>query len=370
MANAAMEKIEVDSTSSHSAICSDIVLRVGKRVRLIFRPEIVDNADNPEARVRGRFIYQRKGDADAWEAFEKISLTSLKKGEGYQLELHSDEVLTLRRDLYELARLHREVGIPQGHAQFLKVENNLADLLQLSQLELTQFLSANASDAVKVFGRVLHWLSDNPEIAATLSLNETELPTLNALISRANVRAILDVWSRNATNPNEDFWQEELAKHSFVLSFLFAYPIIVIREKAYVGGKEYDNRHGNLVDFLARVPTSRNAVLIEIKTPVTPLLGTQYRQDVFPPSTELIGAVSQVIHYKESLLGDPQVRQTADLSLSEPRCLIIAGSGQTELVDDSRKKAFERFRERLVGVHIVTFDEVLHRIEDLDALLT
>ena len=252
----------------------------------------------------------------------------------------------------------------------MKVENNLADLLQLSQVELTQFLSANAADAVKVFGRVLHWLSDNPEIAATLSLNETELPTLNALISRANVRAILDVWRKNATNPNEDFWQEELAKHSFVLSFLFAYPIIVIRGKAYVGGKEYDNRHGNLVDFLARVPTSRNAVLIEIKTPVTPLLGAKYRQDVFPPSTELIGAVSQVIHYKESLLGDPQVRQTADLSLSEPRCLIIAGSGQTELVDDSRKKAFERFRERLLGVHIVTFDEVLRRIEDLHALLT
>ena len=87
-----MEKIDVDSTSSHSAICSDIVLRAGKRVRLIFRPEIVDNAENPEARVRGRFIYQRKGDAGAWEPFEKISLASLKKGEGYQLELHSDEV--------------------------------------------------------------------------------------------------------------------------------------------------------------------------------------------------------------------------------------------------------------------------------------
>lgn len=365
-----MEKIDVDSTSSHSAICSDIVLRTRKRVRLIFRPEIVDNAANPEARVRGRFIYQRKGDTGAWEPFEKISLASLKKGEGYQLELHSDEVLMLRRDLYELARLHREVGIPQGHAQFLKVENNLADLLQLGQVEFAQFLSANAADAVKVFGRVLHWLADTPEIAASLALDETELPTLNALISRANVRAILDAWRKHATNPSEEFWQEILTKHSFVLSFLFAYPIVVIRGKAYVGGKEYDNQHGNLVDFLARVPTSRNAVLIEIKTPVTPLLGAKYRQDVFPPSNELIGAVSQVIHYKESLLGDPQVRQTADLSLSEPRCLIIAGSGQTELVDDSHKKAFERFRERLLGVHIVTFDEVLRRIEDLHALLT
>ena len=100
-----MEKIDVESTSSHSAMCSDIVLREGKRVRLIFRPEIVDNRDNPEARVRGRFIYLRKGDAGSWEEFEKIALSSLKKGEGFQLELHSGEVLALRHDLYELARL-------------------------------------------------------------------------------------------------------------------------------------------------------------------------------------------------------------------------------------------------------------------------
>ena len=154
------------------------------------------------------------------------------------------------------------------------------------------------------------------------------------------------------------------------MTFLFAYPIVVIRGKAYVGGKEYDNTHGNLVDFLARVPTSRNAVLIEIKTPQTPLLGVEYRQDVFPPSTDLIGAVSQVIHYRESLLADTRVRNTADLSVSEPRCLIIAGSAATELVDDFRKRSFERFRERLLGVQVVTFDEVFRRIEDVNALFS
>jgi hypothetical protein len=364
-----MEKIDVESTSSHSAKCSDIVLREGNRVRLIFRPEIVDNPDNPEARVRGRFIYQRKGDAASWEEFQKIPLSSLKKGEGFQLELHSGEVLALRHDLYELARLHREIGIPQGHARFLKVENNLVDLLQLSQPELDEFLSANAPDAINIFGRVLHWLCQAPEIASRLALDEIELPTLNGLVSRANIRAIRDVWRNNAMNSSEEFWQRQLTKHSFVLSFLFAYPVIVIRGKAYVGGKEYDNRHGNLVDFLARIPTSRNAVLIEIKTPTTQLLGHEYRQDIFPASEEIIGSISQVLHYRESLLDDSKVRQTADLSASEPRCLIIAGSAAAELIDDSRRRSFERFRERLLGVSVVTFDEVFARIEDLHSLL-
>ena len=79
--------------------------------------------------------------------------------------------------------------------------------------------------------------------------------------------------------------------------------------------------------------------------------------------------MSQVIHYRESLLDDARIRQSSDVSVSEPRCLIIAGSAATELVDDFRKRSFERFRERLLGVQIVTFDEVLRRIEDLNALL-
>jgi Shedu protein SduA, N-terminal/Shedu protein SduA, C-terminal len=363
-----MEKIDVESTSSHSATCSDIILREGKRVRLIFRPEIVDNAGNAEARVRGRFIYQRRGDADSWEGFEKMPLSSLKKGESFQLELHSDEVLTLRHDLYELARLHREVGIPQGHAHFLKVKDNLIDLLQLTQAELDEFLSANESDAIKILRRVLRWLCEAPEVASKLAFEETELPTLNGLISRANIRAILELWATNADNPNEEFWQRELGKHSFVLSFLFSYPVVVIQGKAYVGGKEYDNRHGSLVDFLARVPSSRNAVLIEIKTPTTPLLGSQYRQDIFPASTDIIGAISQAIHYRESLMDDPKIRESADLAISEPCCVIIAGSAKRELTDDSRRRSFERFRERLLGVSIVTFDEMFSRLEDLHSL--
>src|SRR5205807_818086 len=105
-----MEKIEVQSTSPHSATCSDIIIRQTDRVRLVFRPAIVDNASNRDARVNGTFLYQKKGKAESWDKFNTVPLSSLKKDEGYQLALHSDEVLILRRELYELARLHREQG--------------------------------------------------------------------------------------------------------------------------------------------------------------------------------------------------------------------------------------------------------------------
>jgi len=320
-----MEKIEVQSTSPHSATCSDIILRQSDRVRLVFRPEIVVNSSNRDARVKGTFIYQKKGKADSWEKFDTVPLSSLKKGEGYQLALDSNEALTLRRELHELARLQHEQGIPQGHAEFVRVESNLAALLELTQSNLHDFLSANKSDALKVFSRVIRWLSEAPEIASQLALDETELPTLNAIVSRANLRAVLSLWAENSANPDEEFWQTELSKHSFVLGLLFAHPIVVIKGKAYVGGKEYDNRHGNLVDFLARTPGSGNAVLIEIKTPATPLLGSEYRDDVFPPSREFAGAISQAIHYRESLMDAPTIREGAKLSASEPRCAIVIG---------------------------------------------
>jgi hypothetical protein len=230
-----MEKIEVQSTSPHSATCSDIILRQSDRVRLVFRPEIVVNSSNRDARVKGTFIYQKKGKADSWEKFDTVPLSSLKKGEGYQLALDSNEALTLRCELHELARLQHEQGIPQGHAEFVRVESNLAALLELTQSNLHDFLSANKSDAFKVFSRVIRWLSEAPEVASQLALDETELPTLNAIVSRANLYAVLSLWAENSANPDEEFWQTELSKHSFVLGLLFAHPIVVIKGKAYVG---------------------------------------------------------------------------------------------------------------------------------------
>jgi Domain of unknown function (DUF4263) len=362
-----MEKIQVQPTSAHSATCSDIVLRETDRVRLIFRPTIVDNPANHDAQVNGTFLYQKKGKADSWDKLETLTLSSLKKGEGYQLALHSDEVLVLRRELHALARLHREQGIPQNKAEFVKVESNLAALLALTRPDLHDFLSANKSDALKIFSRVIRWLSEAPEIAGQLAFDEAELPTLNSIVSQANLRAVSKLWTDNADNPNEEFWQQELSKNNFVLGLLFAYPIVVIKGKAYVGGKEYDNKHGNLIDFLARIPSSGNAVLIEIKNPTAPLLGGKYRDDVFPPSRDLVGAISQAIHYRESLMDTPTIRQGAELSSSEPRCVVMIGC-RDELTDDFRKRAFERFRERLLGVTVVTFDEFFERIRNLQAL--
>jgi hypothetical protein len=366
-----MEKVEIESTSRHSASCSDISVRDGgDQVRLLFRPEIVDNPTNPLASVRGRFLYQRKGRNDRWIDFDKLPFSSLKKGEGYQLSLAAGELYKLLREIVPLYRFHRQEGVPKGRIELLKVDRSLSELLPDAEPDLLGFLSAHGSGGVQALRVVLQWLSRQTE-AQELINEGGELPELNSLVGLANLRSVLKSWSANTENKDEEFWQNLFARHSYVLSQLFAYPIVLIKGKAYVGGKDLTNTGGNIVDFLFRTESSGAAVLVEIKTPQSHILGAKYRDGAFPPSIDLGGAISQVLEYSESLSAEFHTLKQADdrLTAARPYCVVILGNALKELVDDSMRRSFERFRERLVGVRILTFDEVFRRIEGLVSLL-
>ncbi|HUV70623.1 MAG TPA: Shedu immune nuclease family protein [Terracidiphilus sp.] len=365
-----MEKMKIESTSRHSANCSDIAVREGEQVRLLFRPEIVDNPTNPSASVRGRFVYQRKGKNDRWGDFDKLLLSSLKKGEGYQLSLGASELYKLLREVVALYRFHRREGVPVGKIELLKIDPTLSESLPVAETDLLEFLSAHSGDAAQALRTVLQWFARQPSAQKLIS-EGAELPELNSLIGLANLRSALKSWRDNAGNRDEGFWQTLLARHSYVLSQLFAYPVVLIKGKAYVGGKDLCNVGGNIVDFLFRTESSGAAVLVEIKTPQTPLLGPKYRDGAYPPSTDLGGAMSQVLEYSESMASEFRALTRADNSFTAagPRSVVIIGDASRELADEPKKRSFERFRERLVGVRIVTFDEVFRRIEGLVSLL-
>jgi hypothetical protein len=366
-----MEKFEVHPTSRNSAVCSDIVLREGEMSRLAFRPEIVNNPKDEVAAVKGRFVYQKKGKKDTWEKASTGSVRSLKTGDAYELELHSGELIALWRGLKPLYRLYRTEGIPKQRAAFVRLREPLAKLLELSGPDLDAFLSDNKPAALETARRLLAWLAANPNAPEHFGGDQDKLPELNALVGLANLRAVLDIWDKNKTNSNEEFWQRVFKRHAFILSQVFAYPVAVIDDKAYVGGKEIDNLHGNVLDFLGRVPSSGSAVLIEIKTPETPLLASKYRA-VYPSSSELSGAVVQVLSYRESLLSELDhlmKGRSGVLSTAEPRCVVIAGNAAKQLTDPNRRACFERVRERLFGVTVVTYDELFGRVAGLISLL-
>lgn len=223
---------------------------------------------------------------------------------------------------------------------------------------------------------MLQWLSNitTPrQVVDNLErLDVTGLQQLNSIVGLTTLRSSYEIWDQNKENSDEEFWQTTLSTYSFVLSQVFAYPVVVVQGKAYVGGKSVANLGGNLLDFLGRNEVSKNAVLIEIKTPKTDLLGTQYRGNVFNVSKDLSGAIIQVSNYKHTLQSEfhsLKYQGDFDFETFEPACVVIAGNFSNELDNNSKKKSFELFRSHLMGVKVITYDEMFGKVKLLIDLL-
>jgi hypothetical protein len=64
--------------------------------------------------------------------------------------------------------------------------------------------------------------------------------------SRGGTAEFLDEWQSNRTNGNEEDWQQILTRESWVLGQLFGAPFVIVKGKAYVGGKTFENLEGRV----------------------------------------------------------------------------------------------------------------------------
>jgi len=328
---------------------------------------LVENQHDPRAAVKGTFLYQRKGPKADWSDLATIPLSSLKKDEGYRLELKSGELLPLVQQLNALYRLHDEHGVPQGEVRFLQLADSLQGLSSLDRTEFRSFLEAHRAVGTELLNRLLTWISSTPDINRLLEyLEPLEDGALHALRTASGISALettLRLWESRVDEEKEEFWQKALADHSFVLEQIYSWPVTIVQEKAYVGGKTVQDRGGGIVDFLVKNQLTNNAALVEIKTPRTPLLAPgSYRDRVWPPSPELSGAVVQVLSYRDRLLKDYYSLSKDQASLFEafePSCTVIMGTvGQ---LDEAQRSSFELFRSQGGPVGIVTFDELFEK---------
>lgn len=191
--------------------------------------------------------------------------------------------------------------------------------------------------------------------------SEIELITLGELIEV--YRKMMD---SKATEPR---WQKFLSQHPFVLDMAFGYPVKKIADQPYVGGKGFSGRGGQYSDFLMAARATGNLALIEIKHPQHELLGQPYRQ-TFVPSYELGGAVGQIVSQRS-------VVQREIFSLSHELKERIHAHAIAAIViigrtpeDESKQRAFEQYRSGLKDVLVVTFDELLVRLESIHLALT
>ncbi|WP_447924744.1 Shedu anti-phage system protein SduA domain-containing protein [Georgenia muralis] len=328
------------------------------------------------------------------EVEEHTDCTVLRIGDG-GLEGPEDEVFRIsferfRQWVVSVKRNRRRGTTAVRRVNEAEQHNILADLLGLDKVEpvfarnaaintITEFVEKGyiyrPADRIALVEQVVaeapRVAKENPAKLGALRL-DLELVTLDVLIKRFEV----DI--AGSTANSEPHWQTFFKANPFALQQLLAAPVTLYREHLHVKGGNAEGQGGRITDFACINPITLSAFVIEIKKPATTLMtGTAYRgnggAEIYPPSAELSGAVTQVLAQVSSMREHfPALRaQTPSLGPIDPQdvsgALII---GRVDALAPLQLASFKRFRASLSGVVILGFDEVLQRLKGLHEMLS
>lgn len=219
------------------------------------------------------------------------------------------------------------------------------------QLELLQALAHNAHSI----------LEREP---ATIDGLESEIATARARDLLGRLRQMMKA------NHDERTWQLFLQENPFVLSLVFGRPFVSLSGQASVGGRKIDGSGDKITDFLAKHSLTNNAALVEIKTPKMKLLNKKEYRGVHTPSADLVGAMNQALDQKNRFEQDiAQIKHrnpSLGVEAHHVQTYLLAGSMPTE---NERIRSFEMFRHNSKDVVVMTFDELMSKVEHLCGFL-
>lgn len=206
-----------------------------------------------------------------------------------------------------------------------------------------------------------------------ISSSQSNRPDLASLGRKlTNFHDCLATWQINTTNGSEEFWHELFKTNPKIIAQSIPNCTIQIADKSYVGGKGISNSGGKIVDFVYATKSTKNTVVVEIKTPATKLIGREYRSDIFSISDELSGAIIQALTYRNHLIKHFHSLRGAEQSLSfeafDPICMVVAGNLEHERLSAPKRASFDLFRANM-GVTVITYDELFAKIQDLVDML-
>jgi len=329
---------------------SPIVLRETKTTRLLFFPYWVSKSDNP---LRGGFRFQRKGKNDSWKNIDHKTLSSLKKDEGYELNLDGGDMAQLFGRLEEIKSLLSQHGHSYG-TRFLRLneENAESILLQIGQ----------TSNRDLIIKRLKHLESEHFE-------------NLGLAFGRAKLENAIEKFEANMGNTAENFWQQFFSTNPWILHQIFAFPVIYLNGETYLGGKNSRGRQGaggTATDFLLKNGSNGSFAVVEIKIPNCALVGTCYRgiegsgdnNELYRIHGDLSGSIVQLenqiltaMEQFKSILGEDY----RDMNCLNPTGVLIAGNYAA--LTEMQRRSFDLFRKSLGKNQVYTFDELLMKLK-------
>lgn len=135
-----------------------------------------------------------------------------------------------------------------------------------------------------------------------------------------------------------------------------------------------------ITDFVFKNPLTNSTLILELKIPSTPLMGTkecrgkeEHASDIYPTAKDLSGSVAQVYaqiastkeHFRNIAHNSPD---SAPIELSTLTGALMIGSLNN--LTAQQRISFNHYRNSLHGIQIVTYDEVLSSIKSLHTMLT
>ncbi len=259
--------------------------------------------------------------------------------------------------------------------------------VEIKDIELT-YVKNSIAEIISTWGNSIGEFSEKDkksikDMFDKLSLTSDFLTPTTLLETKSNIdkKYIEDVITEykslmkisTDTDTTEKKWQAFLNIHNWIFSYIFSFPIILFQDEAYVGGKNISNSNGKVTDFLVKNDLTDNVAFIEIKTHKSLLMkkGKAYRgNDVYGMSTDLSGAVSQVLNQRDNF---QKHYATIKMDSDEPfesfnsKCVVLMG--QIKQLNGKQERPFELVRSNSKDVEIITFDELLAKIENIQKLI-
>jgi hypothetical protein len=249
------------------------------------------------------------------------------------------------------------------------IANSIASALSSWEQSLDEFSDKDKQSVKDLFDK----LSLTDGFFSTETLLKTKETVDATYIDDVIAQFEVMMAQKKETKTLEKKWQAFLKKHSWIFSYIFSFPIILLEDEAYVGGKSLSNKDGKVTDFIVKNDLTDNVAFIEIKTHRTELLrkGTPYRgTNVFAMSSDLTGGITQVLNQRDNFqkhFATHKMNSDVSFESFNSKCVVLMGS----LSNLGRKEipSFELFRSNSKDVEILTFDELLDRFKNIKTLM-
>lgn len=213
------------------------------------------------------------------------------------------------------------------------------------------------------------------------TLEKNKFENLGTVVARAKLERVIEEFEKNLNNSKESFWQNFFEDNAWIFQQLFAYPLIYLNGETYLGGRNSYGRQGKgglATDFLLKNNSWGSFAVVEIKTPMTNLVGGLYRGEVgsgnnesYSMSSDLTGSLVQIenqvytaVSNFKNILGD----DFDNLNAINPQGIIIIGKYKG--LSEQKKVSFDLFRKAVGIKQIITFDELLDKLHLMKEIYT